>query len=94
MSDQVAVVTDSTAYLPKSLAEDHGIRVVPVQVVIAGTTYSEGVDVDPAAVVAALREWRPVTTSRPTPQAFAETYAAAAEGGATCESSRCTSRRR
>ena len=83
MSDQVAVVTDSTAYLPKSLAEEHGIRVVPVQVVIGGTTYSEGVDVDPAAVVAALREWRPVTTSRPTPQAFAETYAAAAAAGAT-----------
>ncbi len=83
MSDQVAVVTDSTAYLPKSLAEEHGIRVVPVQVVIGGTTYSEGVDVDPAAVVAALREWRPVTTSRPTPQAFAETYAAAADAGAT-----------
>jgi DegV family protein with EDD domain len=83
MSDQVAVVTDSTAYLPKALAQEHAIRVVPVQVVIGGTTYSEGIDVDPAAVVAALREWRPVTTSRPTPQAFAETYAAAAAAGAT-----------
>ena len=83
MSDQVAVVTDSTAYLPRSLAEEHGIRVVPVQVVIGGTTYSEGIDVDPAAVVAALREWRPVTTSRPTPQAFAETYAEAVAAGAT-----------
>jgi DegV family protein with EDD domain len=83
MPDRVELVTDSTAYLPPALAAEHGIRVVPVQVVIGGTTYSEGVDVDPDAVVAALREWRPVTTSRPTPEAFAQAYAAAAADGAT-----------
>jgi DegV family protein with EDD domain len=83
MLDRVALVTDSTAYLPQSLAAEHGIRIVPVQVVIAGTTYAEGVDVHPDAVVTALREWRPVTTSRPTPEAFSETYAAAAADGAT-----------
>jgi DegV family protein with EDD domain len=83
MAHRVQLVTDSTAYLPSALVAEHGIRVVPVQVIIGGTTYSEGFDVDPDAVVAALREWRPVTTSRPSPEAFAEAYAAAAADGAT-----------
>ena len=83
MSDRVVVVTDSTAYLPAELAAANGIEVVPVQVVIAGTAYSEGVDVSPHAVVDALKAWQPVTTSRPTPEAFAETYARALADGAT-----------
>lgn len=83
MPDRVVVVTDSTAYLPAELASASGIEVVPVQVVIAGTAYSEGVDVSPHAVVEALQAWQPVTTSRPTPEAFAEAYARAVADGAT-----------
>ena len=33
---QVAVVTDSTAYLPRHLVEEHGIHVVPLYVVFGG----------------------------------------------------------
>jgi DegV family protein with EDD domain len=35
---------------------------------------AEGVEVTSDEVARALREWRPVTTSRPSPQTFAETY--------------------
>lgn len=77
-----ALVTDSTAYLPSALLDGLDIRVVPLHVVVGGRTHSEGVDIDPAAVAAALRAFTPVTTSRPTPAAFIEAYEAAAAAGA------------
>src|SRR5919199_899317 len=41
----VAVVTDSTAYLPAGMVEEHGLTVVPLQVVVGGRSLAEGVDV-------------------------------------------------
>jgi len=78
----VAVVTDSTAYLPADLVASNGIRVVPVQVVVDGTAYDEGTEITPAEVAAALRRWGVVSTSRPSPERFARAYAEAAEAGA------------
>ena len=77
-----ALVTDSTAYLPSALLDGLDIRVVPLHVVVGGRAHSEGVDIDPAAVAAALRAFTPVTTSRPTPAAFIDAYEAAAAAGA------------
>jgi DegV family protein with EDD domain len=77
-----ALVTDSTAYLPSALLDGLDIWVVPLHVVVGGRTHSEGVDIDPAAVAAALRAFTPVTTSRPTPAAFIDAYEAAAAAGA------------
>jgi len=82
MSGHVAIVTDSTAYLPVGRAAQWGIAVVPVQVIIGGTAYDEGSGVSSDVVADALRQWRPVTTSRPTPQAFLDIYNRAAELGA------------
>lgn len=81
MSDaKVALVTDSTAYLPADTLREHGITVVPLQVVIAGSAYDEGVG--PAELVGeALRSRTPITTSRPAPAAFGAAYAAAADAG-------------
>jgi DegV family protein with EDD domain len=78
----VAIVTDSTAYLPQSVVDAHGIHVVPLHVVIAGTEFSEGVDVSTEEVAAALRAFKPVSTSRPSPQAFLDVYEKAAADGA------------
>jgi DegV family protein with EDD domain len=78
----VAIVTDSTAYLPQSVVDAHGIHVVPLHVVIAGTEFSEGVDVSTDEVAAALRAFKPVSTSRPSPQAFLDVYEKAAADGA------------
>jgi DegV family protein with EDD domain len=78
----VAVVTDSTASLSADLARANDVVVVPLQVVVDGTPYEEGVDVRPADVAAALRAHRTVTTSRPAPGAFLEAYTRAAEHGA------------
>ncbi|GAB2459328.1 DegV family protein [Nocardioides hungaricus] len=80
----VAIVTDSTASLPPELAAERGIVVVPLQVVIGATVYDEGADgATPELVAAALKEWKPVSTSRPGPAALLEVYAKAAADGAT-----------
>ena len=79
----IAVVTDSTAYLPPEWQTAHGIRVVPLHVVIGGVEHCEGVDVSPHDVAEALREFTPVSTSRPSPQAFVDVYEAAVADGAT-----------
>lgn len=78
----VAIVTDSTAYLPVDLVASQGIRVVPLHVVLGGRQFSEGVDVTTAEVAAALRTFTAVSTSRPSPQQFLEAYEEAAAGGA------------
>src|SRR5581483_12305595 len=72
-----AIVTDSTAYLPSEAVERHGITVVPLSVVIGDQVYDEGAD-----VASALLRRRAVSTSRPSPEAFAEAYRAAADAGA------------
>ena len=82
MTGRVALVTDSTAYLPERLVAQHGIRVVPVQVVVGGIAYSEGIEITSTEVAAALRSFNPVSTSRPAPEEFAAAYQAAADVGA------------
>jgi len=78
------IVTDSTASLPPEVAAEHGILVVPLQVVIGATVYDEGADgATPELVAAALKEWKPVSTSRPGPAALLEVYEKAAADGAT-----------
>ena len=81
MGSAVAVVTDSTAYLAPGLAERHGLIIVPLQIAVGGATRDEN-DITTAEAARALKEWQPVTTSRPAPERFAEAYRAAAGSGA------------
>jgi len=77
------VVTDSTASLPDDVARSRGIVVMPLQVVIGATVYDEGPGgATPEMVAEALKEFRPVSTSRPSPASFSEVYAQAASRGA------------
>ncbi|MET8046664.1 DegV family protein [Streptosporangium sp. NPDC005286] len=83
MSPSVAVVTDSTAYLPREQASRLGIIVVPLQVVVGGRSLDDMARLDGASVDDALGERAPVTTSRPAPRRFADAYDQAAAQGAT-----------
>ncbi|AYY14102.1 DegV family protein [Actinobacteria bacterium YIM 96077] len=78
----VCVVTDSTACLAPQQLERHGIRMVPLQVVVGGVAKTEGTQVGPGEVAEALRRHVPVSTSRPSPQAFLDVYRSAADDGA------------
>ena len=79
----VAIVTDSTAYLPDELVEGYGIHVVPLYVVLAGRSGREGADVGPEVVARTLAvRGQTVSTSRPTPGDFVAAYRRALDEGA------------
>jgi DegV family protein with EDD domain len=81
---RIAVVTDSTAYLPPELAAAHELTVVPLTVVIGGREGLEGIDITPTDVAQALVARRgTVTTSRPAPAEFQTVYRALEGAGAT-----------
>ncbi|MEU1813849.1 DegV family protein [Streptomyces roseifaciens] len=82
MSRHVAVITDSTAYLPQRAMERHSITAVPLTVVLGDEALEEGTEISARSVAQALQKRRPVTTSRPGPEVFAAAYRAAAEAGA------------
>ncbi|MFD7729946.1 DegV family protein [Kitasatospora phosalacinea] len=82
MPGHLALVTDSTAYLPQEAVDRHRIRVVPLSVAVGDGVFAEGVEISPKDVAEALRSKQRVTTSRPSPETFAAAYRAAAEAGA------------
>ncbi|WP_433955848.1 DegV family protein [Janibacter indicus] len=77
-----AVITDSTATLPAAVVAEHGIRVVPLQLVIDGGERIEGDGADASVVVDALHRKAEISTSRPSPATFLRAYEQAAKGGA------------
>lgn len=79
---RTAIVTDSTASLPADVARAASIGIVPLQVVIGAKVLEEGPEgATPEIVAEALRDFVPVSTSRPAPAEFVEHYEKlAAEG--------------
>ncbi|GAA3341929.1 DegV family protein [Amorphoplanes nipponensis] len=79
----VAVVTDSTAYLPSELSGTYDLTVVPLTVVINGDEGLEGAEISPADVARALGQRRvAVSTSRPAPEQFVAAYRRLLDAGA------------
>jgi DegV family protein with EDD domain len=82
----VAVVIDSGADLPPDLASSHRIVVIPLLIAFGNESFRDGVDLPPAAFWERLagrrgRDAVPSTASPP-PEAFANAYRRAADGGA------------
>ncbi|GLZ35399.1 hypothetical protein Lesp02_75860 [Lentzea sp. NBRC 105346] len=73
MSPRVAVVTDSTASLPASLAERFEIITVPMQLQIGKDLIDEAY-VPTERLLAAMRAEVPITTQPPAPDAFFWAY--------------------
>jgi DegV family protein with EDD domain len=82
MSSRIVLVTDSTSMLSEDVVQAHDITVVPLQVVVDSRSYDESTDSDAAMVADELRAGKPVSTSRPSPQAFLEVYEGLARDGA------------
>jgi DegV family protein with EDD domain len=79
----VAVLTDSTAYLPPHLLEQYDIDVVPLYVVLPGRSGREGREIGPDDVARALAvRGQRVSTSRPTPGDFVLAFRHRLEQGA------------
>ncbi|GAA3807388.1 DegV domain-containing protein [Cellulomonas soli] len=68
--------------MPPGAAEDAGVLLVPLDVVIDGERFVEGVDLDRVALLEGLARGARVSTSQPPPAAFADAYARAAAQGA------------
>lgn len=84
MASRVAVVTDSTSCLPAADVAAYDIRVVPLRVTLGHrVAVDDGVDAAPSDVTRALREKFAVSTSRPSPAQFVETYRTLLGAGAT-----------
>lgn len=79
----IGVVTDSGSQLPSTLAEQLGIVVVPLWVVLDGEPCREGVDLDADAFWARVVPGRTeVTTSQPSPGELQTAYEALEAAGA------------
>ncbi len=80
----VGVVTDSSADLPRDWAREHGVEVVPLQLIVGEETYRDGEEVGPDELLEILRDPdAPVpTTSQAPPRAFLDAYRRSADRGA------------
>ena len=77
----VRIVTDSTADMPRQIARDLGIAVVPIYILIGDNSYRDGVDIQEDEMYRRMQRG-PVfpTTAPPLPQDFADVYADLAQG--------------
>lgn len=79
--ENVFVVTDSTADIPKQIVEELGITVVPLKVHFGEETYLDGVSIDAEQFYKKLETAdRLPTTSQPSPLDFVNVYKAIAQG--------------
>jgi DegV family protein with EDD domain len=73
---KVAIVTDSTAYIPKSFLEQYPIRVAPQVLIWGDQTYEDGVDILPDEFYARLKTAKVMpSTSQVTPNKFEQIFA-------------------
>jgi len=75
MIDRVAIVTDTTACIPKEQVEKYGIEVVPIEFIFGDKVYRDGIDISPAEFYALLRQAENLpTTSGSLPGPYLEAY--------------------
>ncbi len=72
---KIAIVTDSTAYIPKEVGADFDIHVTPLQLIWGEEQFRDGVDILPVQFYEKLQtaEIMP-STSQVTPETFKEIY--------------------
>jgi DegV family protein with EDD domain len=79
---KVAIVTDSTAYIPKDVVEEYQIQVIPLHLHWGEETFLDGVDIQPEEFYTRLKHSNVnPTTSQPTPAAFKDVYEKLLKGG-------------
>ncbi len=72
---KVAIVTDTTACVPREEVARYEIEVVPVPLIINGNTYRDGIDITPAEFYDLLREAKKTpTTSGSSPGPYLEAF--------------------
>ena len=78
----VKIVTDSTSGLPKEVAEQYGIHVIPLTIFFGEEAFRDGIDLTPTSFVDKLKAAKDLpTTSQPSPGDFAKLYEELTEDG-------------
>jgi fatty acid kinase/fatty acid kinase fatty acid binding subunit len=70
----VAFLTDTACDLPDTFVYEHGIGLVPTQLIIGERVYRDRLEMTPAEFFARLRAGEDASTSQPTPQSFHEGF--------------------
>lgn len=72
---KIAIVTDSTAYIPKELREQHHITMVPLNVIFGQDSYKEELEITDQQFYEKMKETKELpTTSQPAIGLFEETF--------------------
>jgi len=78
----VAIVTDTTACIPREQVEKYGIELVPVVLIFGDKVYRDGMDITPAQFYAMLRQAEKLPTTSPSsPGPYLEAYRRASQKG-------------
>jgi DegV family protein with EDD domain len=70
----VAIVSDTACDLPDSAVFEHGIGLVPLQIIMDDRVYRDRLEMTSAEFIGRLRKAVEVSTSQPTPQVFHEAF--------------------
>lgn len=72
---KIAVMTDSTSYIPEDLREQYDIHIVPLSVVFGDESFQEDIDITTEEFYAKIRDSKTLpTTSQPSVGAFVDLY--------------------
>lgn len=72
---KVAIVTDSTAYIPPDLIKQYNISVAPLELIWGDETFEDGVDITPNEFYTRLKGAKVMpSTSQATPKTFHKIY--------------------
>ena len=82
MTNKVAIVTDSTAYLPEEYLKQYNITVTPLSVIWGNNVYRDGIDILPEEFYKRLADSKVMpTTSQVTPAVMQSTFQSLLEQG-------------
>jgi DegV family protein with EDD domain len=79
MPSAAALITDSSACIPRAVLRRFGITVVPIQVVVGGEEFRDGVDLDRRKLYRALERGMAVKSSAPSPLDYLDAIEAVPE---------------
>lgn len=79
----VRIIVDSTFNLEKKFIEENNIKVIPLNVIIDGQSYRDGVDIGFMEVLEKADQGSSVSTSQPSPMLFEEYFNELKSDGAT-----------
>lgn len=79
---KIAVMSDSTSYIPKEIREEKEIHIVPLSVVFNSESFQEDIDISTEEFYEKLRNSKELpTTSQPSVGAFVDLYKVLAKDG-------------